>query len=421
MQARSTIEQAPLAVAAGDIAGAPQPQPAFRLHILQVLPSLGGGGVERGTVDVAAAVVKAGGKATVVSTGGAMVREVERAGAKHVAMPVDTKNPFEIWRNIGRLRALLETERVDLVHARSRAPAWSARAAARRAGVSFVTTFHGTYNFGNWVKKRYNAIMTRGDRVIAISEFIADHVRKNYHVGAERIEVIHRGIDLEIFSPQAVPVPRILALAQRWRLPDGVPVVMLPGRLTRWKGQTIFLEALARIGDAECMGVIVGGDQGRTSYRAELEDQIKALGLESRVRLVGDTNDMAAAFMLADVVVSASTDPEAFGRIIVEAQAMGRPVIAPNLGAAPETVIDGVTGWLVSPSDPAALASAIRKALGLNEEQRHAIAYAAENHVRAKFSKDTMCAKTLALYRAVVAARGRRAEGARRAEEARSR
>ena len=420
MQARSTIEQAPLAVAAGDIAGAPRPQPALRLHILQVLPSLGGGGVERGTVDVATAVVKAGGKATVVSAGGAMVREVERAGAKHVAMPVDTKNPFEIWRNIGPLRALLETERVDLVHARSRAPAWSARAAARRAGVPFVTTFHGTYNFGNWVKKRYNAIMTRSDRVIAISEFIAEHVRKNYRVGAERIEVIHRGIDLEIFSPQAVPVPRILALAQRWRLPDGVPVVMLPGRLTRWKGQAIFLEALARIGDAECMGVIVGGDQGRTSYRAELEDQIKALGLESRVRLVGDTNDMAAAFMLADVVVSASTDPEAFGRIIVEAQAMGRPVIAPDHGAAPETVIDGVTGWLVPPSDPAALASAIRKALGLNEEQRHAIAYAAENHARAKFSKDAMCAKTLALYRAVVAARGRRAEGARRAEEARS-
>ncbi|HEY7611120.1 MAG TPA: glycosyltransferase family 4 protein [Alphaproteobacteria bacterium] len=408
MQARSTIEQAPRPGAAEEVGGAAAIAPAFHLHILQILPSLGGGGVERGTVDVAAAVVKAGGRATVVSAGGAMVRELERAGAKHVAMPVDTKNPFGIWGNIAPLKALVETEGVDLVHARSRAPAWSARAAAKRAGVPFVTTFHGTYNFKSWFKKRYNAIMTRGDRIIAISEFIADHVRKHYRVGAERIEVIHRGIDLDIFAPQSVPVARILALAQRWRLPDGVPVVMLPGRLTRWKGQTIFLEALARLSGIECMGVIVGGEQGRTSYRAELEDLIKVLGLESCVRLVGDTNDMAAAFMLADVVVSASTDPEAFGRIIVEAQAMGRPVIAPRHGAAPETVVDGVTGWLVAPGDPEALAGAVRTALAVSPEQRRKIAEAAERHARQNFSKEAMCAKTLALYRAVVAAKGRR-------------
>ena len=392
---------------AGAAAGVGAPGAAFALHILQIVPSLAGGGVERGTVDVAAAVVKAGGKATVVSAGGPMARELERTGAKHVTMGVDTKNIYEMWRNVRPLAELIAKERVDLVHARSRAPAWSARAAARRAGVPFVTTFHGTYNFKSWLKKRYNAVMASGDRVIAISEFIAEHVKTHYHVPAERIQVIHRGIDLDIFSPQAVPVQRILPLAQRWRLPDGVPVVMLPGRLTRWKGQSIFLEALAKLADLECMGVIVGGDQGRTGYRAELETRIAALGLESRVRLVGDVNDMAAAFMLADVVVSASTDPEAFGRIVVEAQAMGRPVIASKHGAATETVLDGVTGWLVPPADPAALAGAIRKALGLNEEQRHAIAYAAENHARGKFAKTAMCAKTLALYQAVAAARCR--------------
>jgi glycosyltransferase involved in cell wall biosynthesis len=392
---------------AGAAAGVGAPGAAFALHILQIVPSLAGGSVERGTVDVAAAVVKAGGKATVVSAGGPMARELERTGAKHVTMGVDTKNIYEMWRNVRPLAELIAKERVDLVHARSRAPAWSARAAARRAGVPFVTTFHGTYNFKSWLKKRYNAVMASGDRVIAISEFIAEHVKTHYHVPAERIQVIHRGIDLDIFSPQAVPVQRILPLAQRWRLPDGVPVVMLPGRLTRWKGQSIFLEALAKLADLECMGVIVGGDQGRTGYRAELETRIAALGLESRVRLVGDVNDMAAAFMLADVVVSASTDPEAFGRIVVEAQAMGRPVIASKHGAATETVLDGVTGWLVPPADPAALAGAIRKALGLNEEQRHAIAYAAENHARGKFAKTAMCAKTLALYQAVAAARGR--------------
>jgi glycosyltransferase involved in cell wall biosynthesis len=411
MQARSITEQPPPAGAAAGSAIAAAP--AFRLHILQVVPSLAGGGVERGTIDVAAAVVKAGGKATVVSAGGPMVRELERAGAKHIAMRVDTKNAFEMWRNVKPLAELIRSERVDLVHARSRAPAWSARAAARRAGVPFVTTFHGTYNFKSWFKKRYNAIMASGDRVIAISNFIAEHVKTHYRVPAERIEVIHRGVDLDIFAPQAVPVPRILTLAERWRLPDGVPVVMLPGRLTRWKGQAIFLEALAKLGDIECMGVIVGGDQGRTGYREEIEEKIEALGLASRVRLVGDVNDMAAAFMLADVVVSASTDPEAFGRIVVEAQAMGRPVIASKHGAAPETVLDGVTGWLVPPGDPAALANALRTALGISDEQRQAVAYAAEQHARGKFAKNTMCGKTLALYQAVVAERGRRAEGAR--------
>ena len=413
MQARSITEQASPGGAAAGSAVAPGPGAAFRLHILQVVPSLAGGGVERGTVDVAAAVVKAGGKATVVSAGGPMVRELERAGAKHVAMRVDSKNVIEMWRNVRPLAELIAEEHIDLVHARSRAPAWSARAAARRAGVPFVTTFHGTYNFKTWFKKRYNAIMAGGDRVIAISDFIAAHVKAHYRVPAERIAVIHRGVDLDIFAPQAVPVPRILALAQRWRLPDGVPVVMLPGRLTRWKGQSVFLEALARLGGVECMGVIVGGDQGRTGYREELDERIAALGLESKVRLVGDVNDMAAAFMLADVVVSASTDPEAFGRIVVEAQAMGRPVIASNHGAAPETVLDGVTGWLVPPGDPAALAEAIDKALGLSEEQRRAMASAAEHHARGKFAKTAMCAKTLAVYQEVVAARARRAEGAR--------
>jgi glycosyltransferase involved in cell wall biosynthesis len=407
MRARSIAEQASQAwaaaagPAASDDAGADvgaAAKPAFALHVLQIVPSLEGGGVERGTVDVAAAVVKAGGKATVVSSGGPMVRELERAGAKHIAMPVDSKNAITMWRNVGPLLRLIREQRVDIVHARSRAPAWSARSAARKAGVPFVTTFHGTYNFKSWLKKRYNSVMAGGDRVIAISGFIADHVRLHYGVPPERIDVIHRGIDLDVFAPQAVPVLRIQTLAEKWRLPDGVPVVMLPGRLTRWKGQLVFLKALAKLADLECMGVIVGGEQGRTEYRDELEHEIAALGLESRVRLVGDTKDMAAAFMLADIVVSASTDPEAFGRIIVEAQAMGRPVIATNHGAAPETVLDGITGWLVKPGDATALANAIRATLEITADQRRRIAEAAERNARGRFSKATMCAKTLAVY-----------------------
>jgi glycosyltransferase involved in cell wall biosynthesis len=403
-----SLPQPAIPIGGANASAGAAPQPRFNLHVLQIVPSLEGGGIERGTLDVAQAVVNAGGRATVVSSGGPMVRELERAGARHIALNVASKNAVVMWRNVGVLARLIRAEGVDLVHARSRAPAWSAHYAARRAGVPFVTTFHGTYNFKSWFKKRYNAIMTSGDRVIAISHFIARHIATHYGVPLERIEVIHRGVDLDVFAPHAVTVARILALAESWRLRDGVPVIMLPGRLTRWKGQLVFLDALAKLHDVDCMGVIVGGDQGRTGYLEEIEQKIRALGLESRVRLAGDTDDMAAAFMLADVVVSASTDPEAFGRIIVEAQAMGRPVVATNHGAAPETVVEGVTGWLVRPGDAAALALALRTTLEVTADQRRRIAEAAERHARANFAKHVMCAKTLAVYQRVAGEKRRR-------------
>ncbi len=376
---------------------------ALGLTVLQVLPRLETGGVERGTVDIAAAIVRAGGTAIVASAGGPMVREIERAGAKHVTLPLDTKNPLKIRRNIEPLVSLIREHGVDIVHGRSRAPAWSARAAAARRGVPFVTTFHGTYNFRNFLKRRYNAIMTKGEVVIAISNFIADHLRRYYRVGDDRIAVIHRGVDLEIFNQRAVPVARVQTLAQHWRLPDGWPVVLLPGRLTRWKGQTVFLHALAQLNDMEFMSVIVGSEQDRRSYRSELDALIASLELESRVRLVEETRDMPAALMLADVVVSASTDPEAFGRIIVEAAAMGRPVIASDHGAARETIVPDQSGWLVPPGNAPALADAIRRALTLAPAERHRMAFSAEAHAKRYFSKTLMCEKTLDVYRRVAA------------------
>jgi glycosyltransferase involved in cell wall biosynthesis len=383
----------------------------FSLTILQVLPRLMTGGVERGTLDIANAIVRAGGRAIVASAGGLMVRELERAGAKHVTLPLHSKNPYTMWRNVAPLAELIRAERVDIVHARSRAPAWSARAAARRAGVPFVTTFHGTYNFRSGLKKRFNSVMAGSDRMIAISDFIADHVRTHYRTPDDRIEVIYRGIDLDIFNPRAVPVARIEQLAQYWRLTDGLPVVMLPGRLSRWKGQTVFLQALTKLHDIDFVGLIVGSAQDRASYRDELEESAQRLGLETRLRLVDETRDMPAAFMLADVVISASTDPEAFGRVIVEAQAMGRPVIATDHGASRETIIAGETGWLVPPGDPDALAVAIRGALALGPLERQRMADAAEHNARSRFSKQMMCEKTLAVYRRVAAeARARRGQ-----------
>jgi glycosyltransferase involved in cell wall biosynthesis len=372
--------------------------------VLQVLPALGAaGGVERGAVEVAGAIVRAGGRALVVSSGGPLVREVERAGGSHVALPVDSKNPFVVRANARRLAALIEREGVDIVHARSRAPAWSAWWAAKATKRRFVTTFHGTYGAGNWLKRRYNAVMTKGDRVIAISAFIAGHVRQVYGVPAARIRIVHRGVDLGQFDPKLVTAERVVKLATAWRLTDGLPVVMLPGRLTRWKGQTVFLDAIARLGRNDVRAVLVGGADGREGFRAELERQIARLGLESVARLVGQCNDMPAAYMLADVAVSASIEPEAFGRVVAEAQAMGRLVVATDHGGAKECVIVGETGWLAPPDDPDALAEAIRKALALAPDARRAIAERAQAHIAENFSKEAMCAKTLAVYDEVLA------------------
>lgn len=370
--------------------------------ILQVLPALVQGGVERGTVEVAGAIVAAGGRAIVVSGGGPKEHELTRARAEHFTMPVDSKNPLVMYANIGRLVRLIKKEGIDVVHARSRAPAWSAWAAARRAGVPFVTTFHGTYSSGNWMKLRYNSVMTRGQRVIAISRFIAGHIRRKYGVESARLRVIHRGVDLNKFDATKVTAERVMGLAAAWRVEDGLPVVMLPGRLTRWKGQAVFIEAIARLGRRDIRCLLVGSDQGRKEYKKELERLIASHNLGEIVRIVEDCQDMPAAYMLTDVVVSASTDPEAFGRVVPEAQALGRPVIATNHGGAQETVIEGKTGWLVEPGDADDLAAAINKALDLDMGAREKLAETAVANVVENFSKAAMCAKTIDVYNEVL-------------------
>jgi len=375
-----------------------------RPTVLQVLPALGSatgaaGGVERGTVDVAKALVAAGWHAVVASEGGPLARELDRVGATHVTLPLASKNPFVMRKNVDRLCDVIAAEAVDIVHARSRAPAWSAERAAKKQGAHFVTTFHGTYGAGSPFKRAYNAVMTRGERVIAISHFIVEHMRATYKIDESRIRVIHRGVEISHFDPTRVSQERVIQLAAGWRLPDDRRIIMLPARLSRWKGQSLLLEAMAQLGRRDLFALLVGVGSGSDSLREELEAQIMRLGLGDSVRLIDDCRDMPAAYMLADVVVAPSTQPEAFGRTVTEAQAMGRPVVAADHGGARETVIPGVTGWLATPGDAEDWAAAIDHVVSLSPDEREDFSRAAIDNVRAHFTNEVMCARTLEVYR----------------------
>ena len=370
--------------------------------VMQVLPSLVGGGVERGAVEIAGALDEAGWTAIVVSSGGPMEHELKRVGATHIQLPVQSKNPFAMRKNAGLLAGLIDHYNVDIVHARSRAPAWSAKSAAKRTGAHLVTTVHGTYSLGYPFKRLYNAVMTKGERVIAISEFIARYVMENYKVDPDRLRLVYRGVDTNIFDPARASPERVIQLADQWRLPDGVPVIMLPGRLTRWKGHGVLLDALSRLGNRELRCLFVG--HGRSGYRNELEGRVRRLGLEGVVHFAGDCRDMAAAYKIADIVISASTDPEAFGRVTAEAQAMGKPVIATDHGASPELVLPGETGWLVPPGDPAALAETLETVLALDTQARESLARKAIARVRDRFTTARMCSETLDIYSEILAA-----------------
>lgn len=379
--------------------GPPLPPLPKGTVILQVLPALNlAGGVERGTLEMAEAIVAAGGEALVASAGGPRVAELTALGARHVRLPLDAKSPLALWRNARALLRLIESEGVALVHARSRAPAWSAWWAARRAGVPFVTTYHGAYRENFPGKRLYNSVMARGDRVIAISGFVAGLIRARHAVEEARLRIIPRGVDPRRFDPARI-LPEDLARVQaELGLPPGAFVLLLPGRLRRWKGGEVALAALARLSGAEAWLVFAGGGAER-GFGAALRRAAAAAGLEGRVRFAGARADMPHLYALADVVLAPSLEPEAFGRTVIEAQAMGRVVIASAHGGAAETVAPGKTGFLVPPGDAAALAAAIETAIGLGAAGRAALGAAAREAVLARYTTRALQAATLAVYR----------------------
>lgn len=390
--------------------------PPVPFTVLQILPSLETGGAERTAVDVAAALVAAGHRAIVASRGGRMVAELEAAGAEHLAFPAATKNPLAMALNVGRLAAFVRREGVDLLHARSRAPAWVALAAARRTGVPFVTTYHGAYRAGSAPKALYNSVMARGDAVIANSAWTAGEITARYPFAAPRIVTIARGSDLSAFAPGAVSPERRAAVAAQFGLTaeNPWPVLLHLARITGWKGQRVLIDAAARLAaeSRDVVTILAGDAQGRDGYVDDLRGRIAAAGLGERVRLVGHCDDVPAALSLASVAVVPSTEPEAFGRAAVEAQAAGVPVVASDHGAAAETVLappttpaDRRTGWRVPPGDAAALARAVVEALALDPAERQALAARARAHVAAAYSVETMTAATLAIYERLLARR----------------
>jgi glycosyltransferase involved in cell wall biosynthesis len=367
------------------------------------VPRLDAGGAERSAVEIAAALAHAGFVPLVASEGGRMVAEFEAAGGEWLPMPLDAKSPSALLANARRLRDLIRRRNIRLVHARSRAPAWSALWAARRTGTAFVTTFHGAYAADFPLKRLYNSVMLRGDAVIANSQWTADHIREDYWLRPKRLVVIPRGVDLDRFDPAGVPRERVLRLREAWGAGREQSVVLLPGRMTRWKGQLILIEAAARLAQKREPGalrVVFAGDaQGRDDYTAEVERAVERHRLGQVVAIAGHVEDMAAAYLASDIVVSASTKPEAFGRVAAEGAAMARPVIATDHGGARETVLADTSGLLVPPGDPATLAEALTKLLDAGPAARAAMGAAGRAHIQRHFTLERMTGETIGLYR----------------------
>lgn len=372
----------------------------FTHTVLQVTPRLDAGGVERTTLEIAEALTAAGGRSVVASAGGALEAELAAAGGELVRLPADTKNPFAMLANIPRLERIARERGAALIHARSRAPAWSALIAARRLGLPFVTTFHGVYSANGPLKRFYNGVMARGDVVIANSAFTRAHVLGAYPgLAPERVVTIHRGVDLARFDPAAVAPERAEALRRAWGLaPEGPPLALLPARLTRWKGHALLLEAAARLGPGRVRLVCTGaGDPG---YAQEL--QARAAQLGQALHLVGHVADMPAALALCDLAVLPSVRPEAFGRSAVEAQAMQRPVIVADHGGLAETLVHGETGLKFTSGDAQALAVALQQLLDMTGEARTAMGVAGRMHAARFFSIDRLKAATLDVYRGLL-------------------
>ncbi len=385
---------------------------AKKLTVVQILPEFEEGGVEGETYDYAVYLARQGHRSIVISAGGRLVPKVEQAGCVHVTWSHIGSKSFRCLKYIKLLKEFMVDERVDVLHLRSRLPGWIGYLAWQRLPRTLrpvlVTSFHGFYSING-----YSTIMTKGEKVIAVSNTIKNHILKHYKIHAAKIDVIYGGYDETLFDPEAIEPERIAALHNKWSVPQGVPVIMLPGRLTFLKGQDIFIESLARLKKLPFFAICVGEVSNNAAYVRKLREKIAKHGLEDKVILAGHCDDMPAAMMLADIVVSAtSQQPEAFGKVAIEAMAMKKMVVATAHGGSMETVVDGETGYLVPPSDASALAQAIRKALD-NKEERIRLGENGLKRVQKHFTASRMCEKTLSLYNRLLLEKEQKKKGER--------
>ncbi len=376
------------------------------LKVLQVIPKLGYGGAETGCFDIAHYLPENNCKSFIVTSGGELLKFVDKKKVKVLRLPVNSKNPLLIFINAIILIGIILTNNISIVHARSRAPAWSCLLATKLTGRKFVTTFHGTYNFKNNLKKFYNSIMIRSDLIIAGSNFIFSHIKQNYSKylnGKKKFLVIFRGINVDYFDPTTKFESDEKKLLKKWDIEKDKKIILLPGRLTSWKGQEVFIEAInlvnIELGYEAFYAVILGSDQGRDLYKKKLIRLSEQFRLSKQIRFIDNCRDMALAYKVSDIVVSASTEPEAFGRVAVEAQSMETPIIASNIGGSNETIIDEKTGFLYEAGNAKSLSKIILKLLYLDETLLKSIGAEGRKNIVQKFNVEKMCFSTYSEYK----------------------
>jgi len=379
------------------------------LKVLQVIPKLGYGGAETGCYDIAHYLPENSCKSFIATSGGELLKYVDKKKVKIRTLPVQSKNPLLIFINSIALVGIILLNNISIVHARSRAPAWSCWLATKITGRKFVTTFHGTYNFNNSIKKFYNSVMVRSNLIIAGSNFIFSHIKENYLRyldDKKKLLVIFRGINVDYFDPTTKEYNDEKKLLTKWEIEKDKKIILLPGRLTSWKGQEVFLEAVnlvnIELGYEAFFAIILGSDQGRDLYKKKLVRLSEQYRMTNQVKFIDHCEDMALAYKVSDVVISASIEPEAFGRVAVEAQSMEKPIIASNIGGSNETIIDEKTGFLFQSGSAKSLSQKILKVITMDEILLKSIGVEARKNIIQKFNVEKMCFSTYSEYKRII-------------------
>jgi glycosyltransferase involved in cell wall biosynthesis len=379
------------------------------LKVLQVIPKLGYGGAETGCYDIAHYLPENGCKSFIVTSGGELTKFINKEKVKLIKLPVQSKNPLVIILNTLALIFIIIFNNISIVHARSRAPAWSCLFATKITRRKFVTTFHGTYNFNNKIKKFYNSVMVKSNLIIAGSNFIFSHIKNNYSDYLDiknKLLVIFRGINVDYFDPTTKTEIEEKKLLKNWGIIENKKIILLPGRLTSWKGQELFLEAInmvnIQLGYEAFYAVILGSDQGRDLFKKKLIRLSEQYRMTKQVKFIDHCKDMALAYKVSDIIISASIEPEAFGRVAVEAQAMEKVIIASDIGGSNETVIDEKTGYLFEAGNANSLSKKILKVLNLDDTTIKTIGTEGRKNIINKFNVEKMCFSTYSEYKKLI-------------------